>query len=242
MNITDEPNLWFRTILLRNGLRADDNALALMKRYVDALIRANRTLNLISRKDEEHVWSHHIVHSISILFALRFPENCRLLDLGSGGGLPGIPLKILVPTLTLTMLDATNKKVEAVKRIVDDLGLLDVEAVWGRAEELGGKETFKERFDVVVARAVGPLEELVRLARPFLRKPKDGVVRAEPARGPLVVNNPCLVAYKGGDISGELEKARRIRYVHSVQMKPLVFDGQEQTGLEDKKLVVVELT
>lgn len=242
MDIVGEPTLWFRTILQKNGLRPDDNALTLMRGYVEALVRANKTVNLISRKDEEHVWSHHIMHCVSILFALRFPENCRVLDLGSGGGLPGIPLKILLPTLKLTLLDATNKKVAAVKTIVDDLGLSDVDALWGRAEELGGNERFKEQFDVVVARAVGPLEELVRLARPFLRKANDGVARTEPPKGPLVLSRPCLVAYKGGEISAELEKARRIRYVHSVQTRPLVFDGSEQTGLEEKKLVVVELT
>jgi len=241
MGIAVAPDLWFRTILLRNGLRLEDEALTLVKRYVEALLRANKVVNLISRKDEEHIWSHHILHSVSVLFALRFPEHCRMLDLGSGGGLPGIPLRILLPTLKVTMLDSTMKKINEVRAIVDELQLSDVSTVWGRAEELGRSDAFKERFDVVIARAVGPLEELVRLAHPFLRKPSDESERSEESSGPLMLKEPCLVAYKGGDISAELEKTRRIRYVRSVQTKPLVFDGSEQMALEDKKVVVVEL-
>ena len=242
MDTTVAPEIWFRTVLLRNGLRVDDHALRLIERYVDGLIRANKSVNLISRKDEEHIWSHHILHCVSILFALRFPDNCRVLDLGSGGGLPGIPLKIILPDLKLTMLDATNKKIAAVKTLVNDLGLSDADAVWGRAEELGAGDRFKGRFDVVVARAVGPLEELVRLAYPFLRTPSGSEARIEPRNAPRVLSHPCLVAYKGGDITAELEKARRIRYVQSVQIMPLVFDGSAETALEDKKVVIVEFT
>jgi len=236
------PELWFRTILLRNGIRLEDEALTAVKRYLDALLRANRGVNLISRKDEEHAWSHHVLHCVSVLFVLRFPEVCRMLDLGSGGGLPGIPLRILLPTLKLTTLDATKKKVTAVKTILDELQLRDVNAVWGRAEELGRTDAFKEQFDVVIARAVGPLEELVRLAHPFLRKAANENERSEDSSGRLVLRRPCLVAYKGGNISTELEKARRIHYVRSVQTKPLVFEGSELMDLEDKKVVVVEFT
>lgn len=242
MNIDVAPELWLRTVLLRNKLQIGDHTLSLLKQYVEELLRANKAVNLISRKDEAHVWSHHIAHCLSILFLVRFPEKCRVLDLGSGGGLPGVPLKILLPTLKLTMLDATKKKISAVKTIVEALKLEDVEAVWGRAEELGTSESFKERFDVVLARAVGPLDELARLARPFLRKSPDNEEPAAASKGVLLLKDPCLVAYKGGDVSAELEKARRIRYVRSVQTKPLVFEGSEQMSLEDKKVVVVEFT
>lgn len=240
MDTAITPELWFRAILLRNGLRAGDEALGLLKRYVHGLLHANKTVNLISRRDEAYIWQHHILHCASILFVLRFPENSRLLDLGSGGGLPGIPLKILLPTLKLTMLDATNKKVAAIRTIISDLELPDANALWGRAEDLGAIGTFKEQFDVVVARAVGPLEELVRLAHPFLRKARREEEEREGAETPVVLDGPCLVAYKGGDISVELEKARRIRYVRSIWARRLVFEGSEQMALEDKKVVVVE--
>lgn len=242
MDTPVSTELWFRTILQRNGLRADDGTIALVKRYVEALLHANEVVNLISRKDEQHIWSHHILHCVSILFKFRLPRNCRMLDLGSGGGLPGIPLKIFHPSLKLTMIDATNKKVNIVKEIVADLQLANASAVWGRAEDLGRQEAFRGGFDIVVARAVGPLEELVKLAHPFLHKNADDETAGNETDERPTLRRPCLVAYKGGEISRELEKARRIRYVRSVQTKPLVFVGSEQVTLEDKKVVIVEFT
>ena len=236
------PELWLRTILRNNRLLVSDEALQLLGRLVDAIVQANKSVNLISRKDEHNIWERHVLHCLSILFLFRFPDACRVLDLGSGGGLPGLPLKIMVPSLALTMVDATKKKVSAVERIVADLKLEGVRTLWARAEDLGSDEAFKEQFDVVVARAVGPLEDLVQLAHPFLKKGETSMRRDHPRREPEMLGEACLLAYKGGDIERELEKARRIRYVRSVQVRPLVFEGSAEIELEDKKIVIVHFT
>lgn len=223
-------------------MKVPDEALDRLRRFVGELESANERVNLISRHDQEHIWRHHILHSLSFLFHFQLPHECRLLDLGSGGGLPGIPLKIVIPDVDVTMIDSTRKKVIAVESILDSLHLEGVRAVWGRAEELGRHKQFVGQFDIVVARAVGPLDELARLAHPFLRR-SDREPRSEPASNAVVtLDRPCLVSYKGGPLESELEKARRIRYVRSVGVKPIVFDGSQEMGLEEKKFVVVQFT
>lgn len=242
MELEPHPELRLRQILIKNRLPVTDGALQLLGRYTSSLLMANKSLNLISRRDEENIWDRHILHCLSTLFILRFPEGASVLDLGSGGGLPGIPLKIMCPALKLTMVDSTKKKVSAVQQMVAELGLKDVQAIWARAEDLGRDSNFKERFDIVTARAVGPLQDLVHLAHPLLKKAvKTSGARDELSR-PTLLTEPCLVAYKGGDLERELEKATRIRYVRSVKVMPIVFDGSENIALEDKKLVVVTFT
>jgi 16S rRNA (guanine527-N7)-methyltransferase len=237
------PQLWLRTILAKNNVSVSDQALGLLEQYVQGLIQANRAVNLISRRDEENIWQHHILHSLSILFQCRFRSSSRVLDLGSGGGLPGVPLKIMVPDMVLMLLDSTRKKMSAVGKIVADLKLENVHPVWGRAEDLGRDKKFVGQFDVVLARAVGPLDNLARLAHPFLKALGPSESAVESSRDiPMVLENPSLVAYKGGPLEAELDKARRIRYVRSVRVKPIVFEGSQTMGLEDKKLVIIQFT
>lgn len=242
MESARQPAIWLRTILARNGLSVPDVALERLVSYVRELESANKRVNLVSRRDEENIWHHHILHSLSFLFHFQFPNPCRLLDLGSGGGLPGIPLKIMVPHVDVTMIDSTRKKVTAVENILTVLQMKGIRAAWGRAEELGRDPKFGGQFDVVVARAVGPLDEIARLARPFLRNSDTVIDTDVTAPPPMRLDRPCLVSYKGGALEAELEKTRRIRYVHSVKAKPIVFDGSEEMGLEEKKLVVVHFT
>ncbi|MEX2115327.1 MAG: 16S rRNA (guanine(527)-N(7))-methyltransferase RsmG, partial [Bacteroidota bacterium] len=165
--LTDPP-VWLRTICAKNGLKIPDDQLELIRNYVRLLLEWNQKINLISRRDEENVWQSHILHSIAPLFQVKIPENGRIVDLGTGGGLPGIPLKILNPTIQITMIDSTQKKITAVDEMTKALGLKDTIAVWGRAEELAKRKEFRGQFDIATARGVGPLEELVRLAHPFL--------------------------------------------------------------------------
>ena len=232
--------LWFRILCRQNGLLLNDIQVETVDRYVNLLLAWNRKLNLISRRDEQDVWERHILHSVSLLFALVIPQNIRYLDLGTGGGLPGLPLKILLPLSEGVLLDATRKKVDAVQDIITSLGLHRITAVWGRAEELAAEGESRGSFDVVLARGVAPLDELVRLAYPFLKKAAPNERRSEEReanRNQLAV--PCLVAFKGGDLSSEIAKARRFKELARIEERQLVFKGSEQLGLEDKKIVVV---
>jgi 16S rRNA (guanine(527)-N(7))-methyltransferase RsmG len=234
---------WFRTICRHNGLLLDDIQVETIDRYVDLLLAWNRKLNLISKRDEQEVWERHILHSVSPLFSLVIPDNIRYLDLGTGGGLPGIPLKIMLPSSEAVLLDATRKKVNAVQEILTALGLPGIAAVWGRAEEFARADGCRPGFDVVLARGVAPLNELVRLAYPLLRSRAAESGKSTKERGrkrhlPI----PSLLAFKGGELSSEVAKARRFKPLDQVEVRQIAFEGSEHLGLEDKKIVVVTFT
>lgn len=237
----ENPEIWLRTICKRNGLSADDRMLTLMSDYVRLLLEWNQKINLISRKDEANVWENHILHSISLLFKVRLAEGSKVLDLGTGGGLPGIPLSILCPSLSFTLLDATQKKVNAVEDMTNRLGISNVETHWGRAEDLAGNKLFQKKFDYVVARAVAHLQDLFRLATPLLVSGsgkkhswnKSGSAAASP------VAPPALVTLKGGLLDKELQEFQRESNGAFVTVTNLVFEGSEQVLASDKKIVVV---
>jgi 16S rRNA (guanine527-N7)-methyltransferase len=140
-----------------------------LARFVQALVAENRTLNLTAAGDEGEIWRVHVCDSLAVLPWLQKYRPSRLLDLGSGGGLPGVPLACVCETLEVTLLDATRKKVAALQRIIAAVGLEHVQAVWGRAEALAHDPAYRERFDAVTARAVASLPVLIEYAAGFLR-------------------------------------------------------------------------
>lgn len=221
---TVDPKLWFRTTCRKNGLDLSDKQLDLFGRYAELLLACNKKVNLISRKDEENVWQGHLLHSVSIIMRVRIAEGLRLLDLGTGGGLPGIPLKICRPDLCFTLLDATKKKVDAVEGMVKELGLLSVDTCWGRAEDLGRQAKYSCQYDLVTARAVAPLRDLVKWAKPFLRTPPAG---------------SQLVALKGGDLSSEIRQAASISGVKNISTVELNLADASEFLASDKKILVV---
>ena len=152
--------LEFRRIVRTNGLSVSEEQFALMERYVGLLLDWNGKINLISRRDQENVWFAHMLHSVSPWFFVDLAPGLRVLDLGTGGGLPGIPLAVLRPDLKLTLLDSIRKKVDAVRQMAGELGLTNVDAVVGRAEEIGREASHRHSYDVVVARAVARLTDL----------------------------------------------------------------------------------
>lgn len=236
-----DSSLRLSKICRDNGLPLDDAQLDLLRRYVELLREWNSKVNLISRRDEENIWWSHILHSLSVLFFLTPAEGMRLLDLGTGGGLPGIPLAILRNDLHIVLLDSIRKKTAAVQDMLGELKLANVRVETGRAEEMHSSKEMSAGFDIVVARAVAPLEDLVRWSRPLLRGTKGGPVAhrlAAPAGRSL--RTPLLVALKGGDLAEEIRRAEQRAGKAVISANTLVFPGSEELGLEDKRLVTVE--
>ncbi len=150
----------------------------------------NAKINVVSRKDIGNLYVHHVLHSLAIAKVFRFTAGSNILDLGTGGGFPGIPLAIMFPECRFTLIDGTGKKITVVKAVAQALGLTNTEAVQRRAEEEKGK------YDFVVSRAVVPLPELYKLARKNI----------SPIRRNAQMNG--IITLKGGDLGAEIEPFR----------------------------------
>lgn len=160
---------------------------------LDALYRTwNARINVISRKDIDQLYTHHVLHSLAIGRFITFQPGARVLDLGTGGGFPGIPLAILFPETHFTLIDGTQKKIRVVEEVATALGLTNVRALAVRAEE------HREKYAFVVTRAVAPLLSLYTWSRPL--------VEAHPQRHALPNG---LIALKGGDIPTEIRALPR---------------------------------
>ena len=135
--------------------------------FLDELLRWNQSINLTAITDRDEALVKHLVDSLTLVPLLRGDET--LLDMGSGGGLPGLPLKIVLPGLNLTSVDAVAKKISFQKHVIRSFALTGAVARHGRLEELGRETSLAGHFDLVVARAFASLPDCVRLARPFLK-------------------------------------------------------------------------
>ncbi|MBX2990765.1 MAG: 16S rRNA (guanine(527)-N(7))-methyltransferase RsmG [Bacteroidetes bacterium] len=232
-----EPALRMARICRENGLIVSDDSLRMLAHYVDLILDCNKGVNLISRNDTTNIWFSHILHSISILFCTSFSPGQRVLDLGTGGGLPGVPLSILMPDASFTLLDSIAKKTNAVQQIVSTLGLRNVLVETGRAEDPVFIKKSKP-FDVVVSRAVASLTDLIRWSKPLLTRKQSashGVV------GKADFRNRALLALKGGDLDLEIKKAKLMTREKEITVIDLVFNGNDGIGLYDKKLVIVQM-
>lgn len=160
----------------------------------------NAMINVISRKDIDQLYLHHVLHSLSILKFYDLADGAEVLDLGTGGGFPGIPLAILRPKVRFTLIDGTAKKLKVVQDIVEQLQMDNVCVKHIRAEEC------TQKFDMVVTRAVARSADLVRWARPLLKKKH---IHAYPNG---------ILALKGGDLREELRELGRHEYteIHPV--------------------------
>jgi 16S rRNA (guanine527-N7)-methyltransferase len=158
---------------------------------LDALYKDwNSKINVISRKDIDGLYEKHVLHSLSIAAVFELPANSTVIDIGTGGGFPGIPLAIYFPQVQFHLVDSIGKKLKVVESIAAELGLGNVTVQHTRAEEIKNRT-----FDYAVSRAVAPLGEVLRWARPLLKKSTG----ADPA--------PGLICLKGGDLTQEIQES-----------------------------------
>ncbi len=237
----DHPQEFLR-ICQKNGLRVDPGQFDQLRQYVDLLSAWNSRINLISRRDIENVWFSHILHSLAPWFRVRLPSGRAILDIGSGGGLPGIPLAILRTDLSIMLLDSIQKKTKALTDICSEMELPNVRVLNGRAEDVASRGEYAFRFSVVLARGVAPLVDLIRWSRPFLRRQEEESTGNEQQRDlatKRLLDTPCLLAWKGGDLEDEIGRASRISRQEEIEVLPLLIEGGYPSGLEKKHLVVV---
>jgi 16S rRNA (guanine527-N7)-methyltransferase len=154
---------------------------------LDHLYRSwNEKINVISRKDIDQLYLHHVLHSLAIARFISFKPGTKILDAGTGGGFPGIPLAIYFPEVQFTLVDSIAKKIKVVQAVAEETGLTNVKVHWGRVEELN------EKFDFVVSRAVTGLPEFSGWVRKLIR----------PGWSNELPNG--IIYLKGGDVDEEL--------------------------------------
>ena len=160
----------------------------------------NAKINVISRKDIDQLYEHHVLHSLAIAKAIRFRPGTRILDFGTGGGFPGIPLAILFPECDFKLIDGTGKKIRVAQEVSQAIGLTNC-----HPEHLRGEDE-KGLFHFVVSRAVMPLPDLVKIVRKNLIRQQRGG-KADSIANPLPNGIFCL---KGGDLQAETQPFRNI--------------------------------
>lgn len=232
--------IWLRLLVQKNQMSITDIQLQRISRFVELLKEWNKSINLVSRKDVDGIWLNHILLSLAFLFKVEFTAGSKILDLGTGGGLPGIPLSIVRNDVTFVLLDSIQKKTKAVENMVATLELPNVSVVCSRAEDLNKAITYQGSFDAVIARAVSGLENLVAWGMPFLKKATAPGSSPSTSNKIVISHAPALITMKGGNMEFEIEKSLR-RFpgvkIHSVE---LTFKGSELLQNSDKKLIVVQ--
>lgn len=158
--------------------------------FYEMLIEKNKVMNLTAITDFDEVFEKHFADSLSLVQAIDLRKEISVMDLGTGAGFPGIPLKIVFPQLKVTLADSLNKRILFLDEVITKLELKNVETVHGRAEDLARKEEYRESFDLCVSRAVANLSVLTEYCLPFVKV------------------NGNFVSYKGGDCDKEVEAAK----------------------------------
>ena len=163
------------------GLDLSESQIDALMRYLDLVLQMRSHLNITGLRDPERILDVLIIESLDFCCPDLIPADGRVLDLGTGAGVPGITLAVWGAGLHLILLDRTRKKIAFVRRAAAALGLQNCHPAWGSAEELSRRLTPDERFDAVVARGVGSIAHLMRLARPLLRPHGKLLLRKPPA-------------------------------------------------------------
>lgn len=150
------------------GISLDSNAFPRFKTYCDRLIAVNQVMNLTAITNPSEIYLRHFADSIALLSCADFSGK-RVIDVGTGAGFPGMPLKIACPSISLTLLDSLKKRIDFLADTTDKLNLSDVTCIHGRAEECAMQTDLRDSFDIAVSRAVSPLTMLCELCLPYVR-------------------------------------------------------------------------
>lgn len=181
----------FREGLKNLNITYTDKQIEQFLHYYEFLVEKNKVMNLTAITEFDEVMKKHFLDSLSLCRIFDLSGEMSVLDLGTGAGFPGIPLKIIFPQIRLVLLDSLNKRIVFLRELVERLGLQNVEAVHARAEDLAQNKKYRENFDLCVSRAVANLSSLSEYCIPFVRL------------------NGSFISYKSGEIEEEAEQAKK---------------------------------
>lgn len=180
----------FRNSMNSIGIELTDSQLNAFETYYDMLIDRNKVMNLTAITEFDEVMDKHFLDSVYLFRSIKLEADYKLIDIGTGAGFPGIPLKIVFPELKITLLDSLNKRVGFLNDVIDELNLNDIEAIHGRAEDIARDKAYRASYDIAVSRAVANLSTLSEYCLPFVKI------------------GGKFVSYKSGDCADEVDNAK----------------------------------
>lgn len=189
--------------------------------YYEMLIEKNKVMNLTAITDLDEVIKKHFVDSLSLIKAYDLTSPVSLIDIGTGAGFPGIPLKIVFPDLEITLLDSLNKRVDFLQSVIASLGLKKIDAFHGRAEDFARQEKYREKFDLCVSRAVANLSTLCEYCLPYVK------------------TGGKFISYKSDKITEELKTAEHAVNVLGGKVKEQISFTLPDSDI-NRNLIVIE--
>lgn len=177
------------------NIEISDDQINCFEKYYELLIEKNKVMNLTAITDKEDVIVKHFIDSIALIpyltdKGINTNNDLKIIDIGTGAGFPGLPLKIMMPDVKFTLLDSLNKRVSFLNEVIDELELKDIEALHGRAEDYASDNKYREKYDICVSRAVANLSTLSEYCIPFVKE--DGF----------------FISYKAGESEEEINNSK----------------------------------
>lgn len=211
----------FKKGLKQLNLVLDDNQLSQFIKYYEILVEWNSFMNLTAITEFDEVILKHFLDSISIFKGVDISKMHTVIDVGTGAGFPGIPLKIVYPHLQITLLDSLNKRIKFLNEVILSLNLEEIETIHGRAEDYAKQLEYRESYDLCVSRAVANLSSLTEYCLPYVRK------------------GGLFVPYKSGVVEQEVKDAEKAICVMGGNIKEIIHFQLLDTDME-RSLVIIE--